>query len=208
MRIHVIPFFAFAVAISLPAFGSPQFSESLTSNTTNAIEYISLVLSNKVAEITLENLTLASARPDTNVTESIRFVDVLGQELLETEGDSESILVLNENIVAVIDALKERRIYKYQLWAEGRLEQVSAQLEKGRLSAPDLIKLYLSLGEINVSYISENMLNREIMATMALIYDRLDSENKKQVRRFSVQQQADPFSKISNLQRRRTLDEF
>lgn len=169
---------------------------------------IESALSNKVADVVAEDLRLSAVSPNTNVTAAIRYVDELGQQILEIDSEGERILALNESIVAVIDALKQRRIYKYQLWAERRLEEVSQRLAKGKNSPSDLVRLYLLLGEINSSLISENMLNREIMATMANIYDSLDAENKKNVRRLSIHQQADPLSQIKNIQPRRSLDEF
>lgn len=169
---------------------------------------IESALSNKVADVIAEDLRLSAVSPNTNVTAAIRYVDELGQQILEIDSEGERILALNESIVAVIDALKQRRIYKYQLWAERRLEEVSQRLAKGKNSPSDLVRLYLLLGEINSSLISENMLNREIMATMADIYDSLDAENKKNVRRLSIHQQADPLSQIKNIQPRRSLDEF
>lgn len=172
-----------------------------------SIESIAAALSNKVAEVVREDLTLASVRPDTNVTAVIRFVDNLGQQLFDIQGEGEQVLELNEAIVAVLDALKQRRIYKYQLWAEARLERVQ-EARKGQLSVADKLKLYLLLGEINASFISENMLNREIMSTMAAIYDELEPEGKKQARRLSIQQQADSLSDIGDLPRRMTPDDF
>jgi len=175
---------------------------------TATVEAISAALSNKVAEVASEEPTLATVRPDGTVTAAIRFVDDLGQQLLDTDGAGEKFLALNESIVAALDALKARRMYKYQLWAESRLEQVTEQWAKGKASTSDKIKLYLALGEINASYISENMLNREIMSTMAMIYDGLDDESKKQVRRQAIQQQADPMASIRQLQPRKTPDDF
>lgn len=169
---------------------------------------IESALSNKVADVVAEDLRLSSVSPNTNVTAAIRYVDDLGQQVLAIDGDGERILALNESVVAVIDALKQRRIFKYQLWAERRLEEVSQRLAKSKNSPSDLARLYLLLGEINSSLISENMLNREIMATMANIYDSLDAENKKNVRRLSIHQQADPLSQIKDIQPRRSLDEF
>lgn len=168
---------------------------------------IAAALSNKVCEITHDNLSLVTVGPDTNVTAAIRFVDDLGQELFDIEGEGEQLLELNEAIVAVLDALKQRRIYKYQLWAEARLERVQ-EARKDQLSVEDKLKLYLLLGEINASFISENMLNREIMSTMAAIYDELEPEAKKQARCLSIQQQADSLSDIGNLPRRLTPDDF
>jgi len=66
----------------------------------------------------------------------------------------------------------------------------------------------LALGEINISLISENMLNREIMSLMAEIYDSLGADKKVLVRRKALSQQADALSRVSAINPRRTLDEF
>lgn len=201
------------VGVLCSAFCANAFGQDITQTAKSTlreaqIEEIEIALSNKVAEVVAEDLRLSAVSPNTNVTAAIRYVDELGQQILEIDSEGERILALNESIVAVIDALKQRRIYKYQLWAERRLEEVSQRLAKGKNSPSDLVRLYLLLGEINSSLISENMLNREIMATMANIYDSLDAENKKNVRRLSIHQQADPLSQIKNIQPRRSLDEF
>lgn len=198
----------FCVALCASALGKNVANEASSILQDAQIGEIETALSNKVAEVVAEDLRLSSISPNTNVTAAIRYIDDLGQQVLAIDGDGERILALNESVVAVIDALKQRRIYKYQLWAERRLEEVSQRLAQGKNTPSDLVRLYLLLGEINSSLISENMLNREIMATMAAIYDSLDAENKKNVRRLSIHQQADPLSKIGSIQPRRTLDEF
>ena len=182
--------------------GKLHSSESLI------IDEIEYALSNKVVEVVQQTLDLGTVKPDTNVTETIRFVDNLGRKLLDVEVDDARIPMLNEKIVGVIDALKERRSYKYMLWAEGTLERVSERFRRGDCNESQRIQLYLNLGEINISLVSENMLNREIMSLMAEIYDSLSADKKVLVRRKSLLQQADAMSRINTINPRRTLDEF
>ena len=68
--------------------------------------------------------------------------------------------------------------------------------------------LYGKLSEINISIIRESMLNREIMGRLAEIYDCLTPENKKKVRVNAILQQRDALTNISNIPRRKTLDDF
>ena len=66
----------------------------------------------------------------------------------------------------------------------------------------------VTASEINISIIRENMLNREIMGRLAEIYDCLTPENKKKVRVNAILQQRDALTNISNIPRRKTLDDF
>ena len=68
--------------------------------------------------------------------------------------------------------------------------------------------LYGKLSEINISIVRESMLNREIMGRLAEIYDCLTPENKKKVRVNAILQQRDALTNISNIPRRKTLDDF
>jgi len=183
-------------------------SKQLQSAERLIIDDIERSLSNKVVEVAKLNLDLRTVKPDTNVTEAIRFVDDLGRKLLDVEVDDDRIPMLNEKIVGVIEALKERRSYKYMLWAEGTLERVAERVKRGDCNEMQRIQLYLNLGEINASLISENMLNREIMAVMSEIYDSLSADKKVLVRRKALTQQADALSRISTISPRKTLDEF
>ena len=172
------------------------------------IDEIEHSLSNKVIEVAGQNLDFRTAKPDTNITETIRFVDDLGRKLLDLEIEDDRIPLLNEKVVGVIDALKERRVYKYMLWAEGTLERVTERFRRGDCNELQRVQLYLSLGEINISLVSENMINREIMSLMSEIYDSLSGDKKVLVRRKALSQQADALSRIRTINPRRTLDEF
>ena len=196
---------AVTLLIGLMLFAKPtklQLSEH------HIIDEIECALTNKVIEVAGQHLDLRTVKPDTNVTDTIRFIDNLGRKLLDVEVSDNRTPLLNEKIVGVIDALKERRIYKYMLWAEGTLERVSERFRRGDCNELQRIQLYLNLGEINVSLVSENMLNREIMSLMSEIYDSLSVDKKVIVRRKSLSQQADPLSRVGSINPRRTLDEF
>ena len=197
----LIAAFCHAMALSAVSTKPHSFEHSI-------IDEIECSLSNKVIEVARQNLDFRTAKPDTNVTETIRFVDDLGRKLLDLEIEDDRIPLLNEKVVGVIDALKERRAYKYMLWAEGTLERVTERFRRGDCNELQRVQLYLNLGEINISLVSENMINREIMSLMSEIYDSLSGDKKVLVRRKALSQQADALSRIGTINPRRTLDEF
>lgn len=172
------------------------------------IDEINASLSNVVTSIIRQHLDITTAKPDTNITDCIRIVDGLGKRLLDLQVDDDRVPLLNEKIVAVIEALKDRRSFKYMLWAEGVLERVTERVKRGNCSEQQKIQLYLLLGEINASLVSENMLNREIMSMMAEIYDGLSADKKILVRRKSIAQHSDALSRIGMINPRKSLDDF
>jgi hypothetical protein len=155
-------------------------------------------------------LTVSNCKPDKRITSLMGEIDSIGQKLMSQENQSDDVMELSEKCLAILSALRERRVYAYMLWAEGRLEGASrgryANLKS--LSQSDLIKLYEFLSDINISIIRENMLNREIMSKLAEIYDCLDNSNKPTVRIKAIQQQRDPLSNVTNVPIRKSLDDF
>ena len=176
-------------------------------NTVESIIAIEGELSNLVRGVVAERLLISTATPDTNITYKIQLVEGLADKTGSVDAAPELLIELQEKLAAVIETLKERRNYKYLLWAEGRLEAVAQRMEKP-LNDQQRVQLYLSLGEINGALISENMVHREIMSKMSELYDGMKAENKVVVRRQSIHQQADPFSAVGRMRPRRTLDEF
>lgn len=155
-------------------------------------------------------LTVANCKPDKRITILMTEIDTIGQKLMSQEDQTDDTMELSEKCLAVLAALRERRIYAYMLWAEGCLEGASRERYANlkSLSQSDLMKLYEILSDINISIIKENMLNREIMARLAEIYDCLDNANKPKVRIRAIQQQRDPLSTINNVPIRKSLDDF
>ena len=163
-------------------------------------------LVNKESEITL---SVANAIPNQRITKLMEEIDKIGQQLMKQEQNDE-IIALSEKCLAILAVLRERRIFAYMLWAEGRLEKSTVgRYEKlSDLDQHTLMVLYGKLSEINISIIRENMLNREIMGRLAEIYDCLKPENKKKARTNAIFQQRDALTNISNIPRRKTLDDF
>lgn len=161
---------------------------------------------NKEAEITL---SVANAMPNQRITKLMVEIDKIGQQLMKQEQNDE-IIALSEKCLAILAVLRERRIFAYMLWAEGRLEKSTVgRYEKlSDIDQHTLMVLYGKLSEINISIIRENMLNREIMGRLAEIYDCLKTENKKKARKNAIFQQRDALTNISNIPRRKTLDDF
>ena len=164
-----------------------------------------------VEEEASRELTVANCKPDKRITELMLTIDGIGQKLMSQEDQTDEIMELSGKCLAILSALRERRIYAYMLWAEGCLEKASrgryANLKS--LSQSDLINLYEYLSGINISINRESMLNREIMARLAEIYDCLDNSNKPIVRIKAIQQQRDPLSNnITNVPIRKSLDDF
>lgn len=155
-------------------------------------------------------LTVANCKPDKRITTLMREIDSIGQKLMSQENHTDDIMELSEKCLAILSALRERRVYAYMLWAEGCLEgsMQGRYANLKSLSQSELIKLYEYLGNINISIIRENMLSREIMSRMAEIYDCLDNKNKPIVRIKAIQQQRDPLSNLTNIPIRKSLDDF
>ena len=163
-------------------------------------------LVNKESEI---SLSVANAMPNQRITKLMLEIDKIGQQLMKQEQNDE-IIALSEKCLAILAVLRERRIFAYMLWAEGRLEKSTVgRYEKlSDIDQHTLMVLYGKLSEINISVIRENMLNREIMGRLAEIYDCLKPENKKKARENAIFQQRDALTNISNIPRRKTLDDF
>ena len=154
-------------------------------------------------------LSVHSSSPQQRITNLMAKIDQIGQQLMKREQTDETI-ALSEKCLAILAVLRERRIFAYMLWAEGCLEQSTTGCY-AKLSTVDqhrLMRLYGKLSEINISIVRESMLNREIMGRLAEIYDCLTPENKKKVRVNAILQQRDAITDISNIPRRKTLDDF
>lgn len=154
-------------------------------------------------------LSVHSSSPKQRITNLMGEIDKIGQQLMKREQTEETI-ALSEKCLAVLAVLRERRVFAYMLWAEGRLEKSSTgrYAKLSTVNQYDLMALYGKLSEINISIVRESMLNREIMGRLAEIYDCLTPENKKKVRINAILQQRDALTNISNIPRRKTLDDF
>ena len=154
-------------------------------------------------------LSVDSCSPQQRITNLMVKIDKIGQQLMKLEQTDET-LALSEKCLAILAVLRERRVFAYMLWAEGCLEK-STTGRYVKLSTVDqytLMALYGKLSEINISIIRESMLSREIMGRLAEIYDCLTAENKRKVRVNAILQQRDALTNISNMPRRKTLDDF
>lgn len=167
-------------------------------------------VNNLVKEEASRELTVSNCKPDKRITQLMGKIDAIGQKLMSQEMQTNDIMELSEKCLAILSVLRERRVYAYMLWAEGRLEGASQGRYANLKTLPqsELIKLYEYLSNINISIIRENMLNREIMGKLAEIYDCLDNSNKPLVRINAIQQQRDPLSNNINLPIRKSLDDF
>ena len=154
-------------------------------------------------------LSVANCKPDKRITRLMGEIDKIAQSLM-TADPSDAGIALSEKCLAVLSALRERRVYSYMLWAEYMLEESSSGKYKdlSALNQITLMALYCKLSEIDISIIRENMLNREIMTRLAEIYDRLEPENKRRVRVNAVILQRDQLSIIDSIPSRKTLDDF
>lgn len=154
-------------------------------------------------------LSVQSCVPMQRITNLMGEIDKIGQQLMKQEQTEESI-ALSEKCLAILAVLRERRVFAYMLWAEGCLEKSSTGRYANLATVEQhiLMALYGKLSEINISIIRESMLNREIMGRLAEIYDCLTPENKKKVRINAILQQRDALTNISNIPRRKTLDDF
>ena len=156
-----------------------------------------------------KTLSVYSCSPKQRITNLMGEIDKIGQQLMKLE-QTDEVLALSEKCLAILAVLKERRIFAYMLWAEGCLEKSSAERYANlkALDQPTLMALYGKLSEINISIVRENMLSREVMGRLAEIYDCLNSENKKKVRVNAILQQRDALTILSNIPKRKTLDDF
>lgn len=154
--------------------------------------------------------TLKNSKPgDKFLTNQMKAVEEIGEEAFALP-QSDAVLDLRKKSFEVLDILQQRRVYCYMLWAERTLEESSSEEHQdlSKLSQDDRIRLYEILGEINLQLIPENMLTREIVSRLTEIYDTLDAEHKKAVRVRNIHRQADPLSKIKELQARKSFDDF
>lgn len=154
-------------------------------------------------------LSVANSEPNKRITNLMTKMDAIGQQIMEQDS-SDEILSLSEKCLAIMSLLRERRVYAYMLWAEGRLEQskTGSYANLSSLNQTTLMALYCKLSEINISVIQENMLSQEIMNRLAEIYDYLTPESKQTVRIKAIQMQRDGLSIIENVPLRKTLDDF
>ena len=135
-------------------------------------------------------------------------IDEIAKQIMSLEA-SDEIIELSQKCLSILSTLRERRVYAYMLWAEGILEWSSSgnNVNLQKKSQIELIQMYDKLSDINISIVTENMLNREIMTRLAQIYDELNFENKKKVRLRAIHKQRDILSQ-AEIQRRRSLDDF
>lgn len=154
-------------------------------------------------------LTINSSKPNKRITNLMSEIDEIAQAIMQEDPTDENVIRLSQKCLALISALRERRTYSYMLWAEGRLEAASQDkyTSLSKLSQPTLLQLYISLSEINLSLITENMLNREIITRQAEIYDALDKNYKKQARVNAIHLQRDPLTSTTS-RIRKMLDDF
>lgn len=154
-------------------------------------------------------LSVTTCKPDKHISNLMFKIDKIGQELMSQE-QTDAVISMSEKCLAILSALRERRVYAYMLWAEGLLESASSgrYANLAALDQQTLMALYCKLSEINISVIRENMLNREVMTRLSEIYDCLTPENKKSVRVRAIQQQRDALSEIENIPLRKTVDDF
>lgn len=155
-------------------------------------------------------LNIYDTKPDGRISKLMQKVDEIGQKALNEGASNDSAMHLSEKCLSFLSALRERRVYAYMLWAEGVLEYCtsSAHSDLSKLSQETLKSLYIRLSEIDISIISENMLNREVMYRLSEIYDCLNKENKKYIRGVAVKMQADPLSQNKISRKRKSLDDF
>lgn len=155
------------------------------------------------------SLSVANSSPNKRITNLMKEMDAIGQQLM-AQDSSDEVLSLSEKCLAIMALLRERRVYAYMLWAEGRLEQSKSgsYANLSSLNQTTLMALYCKLSEINISIIQENMLCQEIMNRLAEIYNCLTPESKQTVRIKAIQMQRDGLSIIKNVPLRKTLDDF
>ena len=172
-------------------------------------EKIENTLNDKIKKEAAIELTINSCKPNQRITKLMSEIDEIAQTVTQEDPTDEKAIQLNLKCLALVAALRERRTYSYMLWAEGRLEasMQDKYASLSKLSQSTLLQLYISLSEINMSLITENMLNREIISRLAEIYDFMDADYKKQARVNAIHLQRDPLT--VNLSRvRKTLDDF
>ncbi len=166
-------------------------------------------LDNIIADVVANRMTLQNSQPDKFLTGKLLEVDKIGQRAMQMSETIEA-LTLREKILALMTALRERRTFRYMLWAEWRLETAENKPydNLAAVSEADKVKLYNMLSDINVDLIPENILSREIISRQAAVYDSLNPQSKRYVRLLSIQKQSGPLPNGTNIRPRRTLDEF
>lgn len=154
------------------------------------------------------NLSVSNSKPNRRITNLMMKIDEIAKQIMSLEA-SDKVIELSQKCLSILSTLRERRVYAYMLWAEGILEWSSSgnNVNLQKKSQIELIQMYDKLSDINISIVTENMLNREIMTRLAQIYDELNFENKKKVRLRAIHKQRDILSQVE-IQRRRSLDDF
>ena len=214
----------YAAIIALLTFGvchtSVSAKNDAQANSNNDIEAISIDESeiikrlndeiNRVVEMVVKATpTLTNAKPDEFLTKHMLEVDRIGQEAMQLPQSDES-LKLSEKALAVLTALKERRTYRYMLWAEMCLQEcISGQYrDLTKYSQDDRVRIYDRLSNINIDIIPEHILSREILSQLNRIYDTLDEAHKKQVRISSIEKRAGPLPADTKTEPRKMLENF
>ena len=64
-----------------------------------------------VNEEATRELTVANCKPDKRITTLMREIDSIGQKLMSQENQTDDIMGVSEKCLAILSALRERRIY-------------------------------------------------------------------------------------------------
>lgn len=139
-----------------------------------------------------EHLSISTVKANGCITKALTDLLNLKQALLPLESPvAKAHMIRVEN---AIEILSQRRLYKYQLWAEQRLETCQEYFDKNKKNEKKLQECYMELGSVQQDLIVENMLRREIAQLMSDIYDRLSFDHKKEVRHLSIRLWQDTYS--------------
>lgn len=154
--------------------------------------------------------TLNTVSPDKSLTNSMTYLYRLGEHVEALIDDEASLLNVIEETVSV---LQERRKYVYLLWAEQRLRKVMETRggQYRKCSQGEILTLYETLSEINLTLITENMLAQEISTQLGKLYECLENEYKRTARLRGIEKQMDAYSleaESRKLHLRKTLNDF
>lgn len=155
-----------------------------------------------ISSHTKEMLTFENVTPDGRITNSIMQLLNLKQALSAMEEGDVEVVRLLHSVDQAVQILSNRRIYKYQLWAEKQLRK-SQVTEVKKLSKNEKIMCYLELSRVMQDLVTENMLRREIVSQLAKIYEALEEEEKKIVRSEAIKMQQDEYSAALDTKQRR-----
>ncbi|WP_407450501.1 hypothetical protein [Fibrobacter sp.] len=157
-------------------------------------------------------LNFGEVEPDGKITDAILSLMNLQTMLNVFDSGGVEELLLPKKIERAITVLSERRIYKYQMWAEQRLRENMSEKDLTKCSDSRKVALYISLSQINQNVISEIMLHREVIERLKQIYDVMNEDTKKHVRLRAIQLQQDEYTlqlqEERKNNRRLTLEDF